>query len=217
MDEKFCLILHRKTISVQNMQNETEHGTKKSILDVARELFDRFGYEKTSMNDIAKRSHKAKGSLYYNFNGKIDIFKSLVEQEYADIKAKLIESCQLNSDPPITKDKVIKYLQMRMELFDKASMIRQTITAQYYEIGHDIITVAEDIRKDFDQWEWHFFHDVCNTGKQYQVLTSEIQPHAFADMLQMLLKAMEILFFAKNEYEKSKSTYESMIQFLISK
>lgn len=199
------------------MQNEIGHGTKKSILDVARELFDRFGYEKTSMNDIAKRSHKAKGSLYYNFNGKMDIFKSLVEQEYADIKAKLIESCQLASDPPITKDKVIKYLQMRMELFDKASMIRQTITAQYYEIGHDIITVAEDIRKDFDQWEWHFFHDVCNTGKQYQVLTSEIQPNAFADMLQMLLKAMEILFFAKDEYEKSKSTYESMIQFLISK
>ena len=96
-------------------------------------------------------------------------------------------------------------------------MIRQTIMAQYYEVGHDIITVAEDIRKDFDQWEWQFFHDICNTGKQYQVLTSEIQPNAFADMLQMLLKALEILFFAKDEYEKSKYTYESMILFLLNK
>ena len=207
--------MHRKTISVQKMQNLTGHGTKKSILDVARELFDKFGYEKTSMNDIAKRSHKAKGSLYYNFKGKMDIFKALVEQEYADIKAKLIETCQLTEEPPINKEKVIKYLQIRMELFDKAPMIRQTILAQYYEVGHDIITVAEDIRKDFDQWEWQFFHDICNTGKHYQVLTSDIHPNAFADMLQMLLKALEILFFAKKEYEKSKSTYESMIYLLI--
>lgn len=197
------------------MQKEIKPNTKKSILDVARDLFDRFGYEKTSMNDIAKRSHKAKGSIYYNFEGKIDIFKALVEQEYADIKAKLIETCQLTEEPPINKEKVIKYLQIRMELFDKAPMIRQTIMAQYYEVGHNIITVAEDIRKDFDQWEWQFFHDICNTGKQYQVLTSDIHPNAFADMLQMLLKALEILFFAKNEYEKSKSTYESMIYLLI--
>ena len=209
--------MHRKTISVQKMQNLTGHGTKKSILDVARELFDKFGYEKTSMNDIAKRSHKAKGSLYYNFKGKMDIFKALVEQEYADIKEKLIESCKFTEDPPITKDKVVKYLQIRMELIDKAPMIRQTIMAQYYETGHEIITVAEDIRKDFDQWEWQLFYDICNTGKKYAVLTSDIQPNAFADMLQMLLKALEILFFAKDEYEKSKSTYESMILFLLNK
>jgi AcrR family transcriptional regulator len=169
------------------------------------------------MNDIAKRSHKAKGSLYYNFKGKMDIFKALVEQEYADIKAKLIESCQFTEEPPITKDKVVKYLQIRMELIGKAPMIRQTIMAQYYETGHEIITVVEDIRKDFDQWEWQLFYDICNTGKKYEVLTSDIQPNAFADMLQMLLKALEILFFAKDEYEKSKSTYESMILFLLNK
>ena len=146
--DDFCLFLHRRTNLVQKMQNKEEHGTKKSILDVARELFDRFGYEKTSMNDIAKRSHKAKGSLYYNFNGKMDIFKALVEQEYADIKAKLIEACQFTEDPPLTKDKVVKYVQIRMEWFDKAPMIRQTIMVQYYETGHEIITAAEDIRKD---------------------------------------------------------------------
>ena len=197
------------------MQKEIKHDTKKSILDVARDLFDRFGYEKTSMNDIAKRSHKAKGSLYYNFDGKMDIFKVLVEQEYANIKSQLIQLCHLTDEVGITKEKVIEYLQLRMKLFDQATMIRQTITAHYYEASQEIITVAEDIRKDFDQWEWQLFYDICNTGKKYEVLTSDIQPNAFADMFQMLLKALEILFFAKNEYEKSKSTYESMITLLI--
>ena len=189
--------------------------TKKSILEVARELFDKFGYEKTSMNDIAKRSHKAKGSIYYNFNGKMDIFKSLVEQEFADIKAKLIESCRLNDETDITNGKVIDYLKLRMELLDKAPMIKQTIMAQYYDASHEILAVAEEIRKDFDQWEWQFFHHICDMGKRCGVLTSDIEPNVFANMFQMLLKALEIQFFAKNEYEKSKSTYESMIGFLL--
>ena len=198
------------------MQKETEIGrTKKSILDVARELFDRFGYDKTSMNDIAKRSHKAKGSLYYNFNGKIDIFKSLVEQEFADIKTNLMETCQLNDETDVTNGKVIDYLKYRMELFDKASMVKQTIMAQYYETSHEMLSAAEEIRKDFDLWEWQLFHHICDIGKKYGVLTSEIEPNVFADMLQMLLKALEIQFFAKNEYEKSKSTYESMVGFLL--
>ena len=34
--DDFCLFLHRKTNLVQKMQNKEEHGTKKSILDVAR-------------------------------------------------------------------------------------------------------------------------------------------------------------------------------------
>ena len=209
--------MHRKTILVQNIQKvETGNNTKRSILEVARDLFNKFGYEKTSMNDIAKRSHKAKGSLYYNFKGKMEIFKELVSQEFNDIKAQLEKACLLNDETEITKKKVIEYLQLRMELFDQAPTIRQTILAQYYETSHEIISVAEEIRKNFDQWEWQLFYDICNTGKKYEVLTSDIRPNAFADMLQMLLKALEILFFAKNEYEKSKSTYESMVRFLLS-
>lgn len=198
------------------MQIESNLGrTKKSILEVARELFDRFGYDKTSMNDIARRSHKAKGSIYYNFNGKIDIFKSLVEQEFEDIRTELTESCQLNNESDITKGKIINFLILRMEQFQKSSMVKQTIMTQYYETSHEILDAAEEIRKNFDQWEWQLFHHICNIGKQYGVLTSDIEPNVFADMLQMLLKALEIQFFAKNEYEKSKATYESMVGFLL--
>lgn len=201
-----------KTIKIM----ETGNNTRRNILEVARDLFDKFGYEKTSMNDIAKRSHKAKGSLYYNFKGKMEIFKELVTQEFEGIKAQLEQTCLLNNESEITKEKVIEYLQLRMELLDKASTIRQTIMVQYYETSHEIINAAEDLRKDFDQWEWQRFYNICNAVKKYEVLNSDIQPKAFADMLQMLLKALEILFFAKNEYSKSKSTYESMVQFLIS-
>ena len=188
--------------------------TRENILEVARKLFDKFGYDKTSMNDIAHHSHKAKGSIYYNFNGKIDIFKELIQQEFESIRTNLTETCdQFNIQNG--RAQIEQYLRRRMELFDQCAMIKQTITAQYYGALHEILTVTEEVRKDFDAWEWNYFNELCNKGKEYAVLNSNISPKAFADMLQMLLKALEIQFFAQDRYKDSKTTYESMIDFLL--
>ena len=54
--------------------------TRESILNVADKLFSRFGFYKTSMDEIAKIARKAKGSLYYHFASKEEIFNFLIEE-----------------------------------------------------------------------------------------------------------------------------------------
>jgi len=49
--------------------------TKETIVSVANRLFSRFGFHKTSMDEIAKVARKAKGSLYYHFASKEDLFR----------------------------------------------------------------------------------------------------------------------------------------------
>jgi len=44
--------------------------TKEVIVNVASRLFGRYGFYKTSMDEIAKMARKAKGSLYYHFESK---------------------------------------------------------------------------------------------------------------------------------------------------
>ena len=192
-----------------------EGKTKKSILNVAKRLFERFGYDKTSMNDIARHSHKAKGSLYYNFSGKANIFKALISEEFETIKKGLAESSNIPQAPSKDNSQIAAYLRQRMELFNNAPMIKLSLEDHFHEMKNEILTIADEVRQTFDQWEWQFFYDACILGKKYHVLTPDIQPNAFADMLQMLLKSLEIQFFAKNKYEESKSTYESMITFLL--
>ena len=51
------------------------------IVDVARKIFTRYGFRKTTMEEIAAASHKGKSSIYYYFPGKEDIFKAVVEKE----------------------------------------------------------------------------------------------------------------------------------------
>jgi len=48
---------------------------KQKITEAAKELFFRFGFSKTSMDDIAVQSGMAKPTLYYYYDNKEAIFK----------------------------------------------------------------------------------------------------------------------------------------------
>ena len=49
--------------------------TKDTIIQVASKLFSRYGFYKTSMDEVAKVARKAKGSLYYHFVNKEGLLK----------------------------------------------------------------------------------------------------------------------------------------------
>lgn len=47
------------------------------------------------------------------------------------------------------------------------------------------------------------------------MFNTAICPEAFADMLQMVLKSLELHFFAKNDYVNARQTYENLIIIII--
>lgn len=53
-----------------------------AIKEAAKELFNRYGYSKTSLEDIARAAHIGKGTIYYYFKNKEDIFLDSV-QDYS--------------------------------------------------------------------------------------------------------------------------------------
>lgn len=60
------------------MSNQTDK--KQQIVKGAEALFDKFGYIKTSLEDIAKEARLGKGTIYYYFESKEDIFLEVVKQ-----------------------------------------------------------------------------------------------------------------------------------------
>jgi AcrR family transcriptional regulator len=51
------------------------------ILDAARSLYNRFGYRKTTVDEIAHAAGVTKPTIYAYFNGKEDVLLSLIERE----------------------------------------------------------------------------------------------------------------------------------------
>jgi AcrR family transcriptional regulator len=64
-----------------------EPGTRSRIQEVALELFTEYGYEATSLREIAERLGVTKAALYYHFKTKDDILWSLVEDAGVRVEA----------------------------------------------------------------------------------------------------------------------------------
>ncbi|MBK5202297.1 MAG: TetR/AcrR family transcriptional regulator [Prolixibacteraceae bacterium] len=75
---------------------------KEQILKVAHEIFTRYGYKKTTLDDISKAVRKGKSSLYYYFDSKEDLFYDVVLKE-ADVLKRELESVVLRNIDPVEK------------------------------------------------------------------------------------------------------------------
>lgn len=58
---------------------ENSNGKRDKIISVATDLFSRYPYHKVAMDTIAKKAKVAKGTLYYHFNSKEELYASLLQ------------------------------------------------------------------------------------------------------------------------------------------
>lgn len=67
------------------------------ILDAAESLFVRFGYDKTTVNEIAREAGISKGAVYLHFDGKDALFEALLLREMKNFAETWYEGVQ--NDP----------------------------------------------------------------------------------------------------------------------
>ena len=182
--------------------------TKDSILRVANQLFSRFGFQKTSMDEIAKVARKAKGSLYYHFTSKEDLFREVVSIEMTRLKNQL---STIVSNPDLkASDKIKKYLITRMEILNSAANYHETLKADFFEHFHFI----DDLRTDLDTWEKENLKKIILQGVHTGEFTLVAEINILLDMFLMILKGLEIPFFLQNKYEEYSPYFDRLINIL---
>jgi len=70
---------------------------KREIIDTARELFTKNGFDKTQMTDITKKMNVAAGTVYHYFKSKTDILYAVIDelaQEKMEKKHQLLETAK---------------------------------------------------------------------------------------------------------------------------
>jgi AcrR family transcriptional regulator len=182
--------------------------TKDSILNVANKLFSRFGFHKTSMDEIAKIARKAKGSLYYHFASKEELFKEVVSIEMADLKNRL-NIIVSNPDLSAT-EKIKKYLVVRMEVLNGAANYHETLKADFFE--HFVF--IDDLRTELDAWEKERLKEIFSQGVKSGEFAQIGDMDVLLDVFIMVLKGLEIPFYLQNKYEKYAPYSESLMGIL---
>ncbi len=75
--------------------------TRRKILQVARRIFARSGFEGASVDAIVRASGLSKGALYWHFPGKLDLYREIMQEEMRVIMEhfRIPEAMKGNIDP----------------------------------------------------------------------------------------------------------------------
>ncbi|MCF6185735.1 MAG: TetR/AcrR family transcriptional regulator [Bacteroidales bacterium] len=190
------------------MVNGKIEKTREKILQVADKLFGHYGFYKTSMDEIAKIARKAKGSLYYHFASKEELFKEVVAKEIQNLKHELNEIVNSNLN---AKDKIKAYLIKRMQIVENASNYHETLKADFYE-HFDFI---DGLRNDLDNWEKNKTRQIINEGIENGEFVEMQNTKVILDVFIMVLKGLEIPFFIQGKYKELEPYFDDMLGILI--
>ena len=100
------------------------------IVDVAQRLFAKYGFKKTTIDEIAHSAHIAKGSIYYYFDSKEDIFRAVLDKENRLWSQKVREVINRASTP---QEKLRAYLVTRTKYLSKLTNFYSALREEYLE------------------------------------------------------------------------------------
>ncbi len=184
--------------------------TKNKIITVASRLFGRYGFYKTSMDEIAKIARKAKGSLYYHFAGKEELFTEVVAKEINNLKTQL--SVIVNDNTLKADEKIKRYLIKRMEVLDSAANYHETLKADFFE-HFDFI---DSLRNDLDNWEKEQLKSIILQGIDEDIFRIQNgNMEVLLDVFIMVLKGLEIPFFLQGKYDDLSPHFDDLLRILI--
>ncbi|MDP4091981.1 MAG: TetR/AcrR family transcriptional regulator [Bacillota bacterium] len=95
---------------------------KKDILKAASSCFARYGYEKTTLDDIGKLVGLNKASLYYYYKNKESIFSEVIYTEADEFVKSVFNSIE---NVPGFKGKILTYLDERHKFIRNAMNLNQ--------------------------------------------------------------------------------------------
>lgn len=152
--------------------------TKQMLLEKARQLFAKSGFENTTMNDIAEASQRGRRTLYTYFSNKKEIYNAVIESELQNLYVQLQEA--VNKEYTAT-DKLMLFFVTRLEIIKEVVTRNGTLRGDFFR---DIFRV-ENVRKTFDKQEIHFLKMILDEG----VASNEFQ-------IKDSIKTARILHFA---------------------
>ncbi len=178
------------------------------IVGVARKIFTRYGFRKTTMDEIASATRKGKSSIYYYFESKEEIFRAVVEREAEELKEQL-ESTINQDDSPV--DKLRNYIFFRLHHLRTVENFYAAMNDEY--LSHmDFIL---EIRRKFDLEERQVVQGILEEGMRdgtFTLVSSEIGAIAISTMM----KGLELPLLLSEEHKTDRGKmFDDLIRVLL--
>lgn len=189
------------------LEGEKYDKVKTHILEVSRRIFSKFGFRKTTMDDIAQAAQKGKSTLYYYFRNKEAVFQGVVEKEARILKSKLLYVVSEELDG---KSKLKKYIQTRIYALRELANFYDALQNEY--LNH--LAFIEHIREKYDREEITLIKMMLIEGidrNEFEIPDVE----AAAEAILVALKGLEMpLFMGKTTIVEQENRLDNVLRVL---
>ena len=171
----------------RSARDQTEERSKREeradrILDAAGELMLRWGYNKTTIDDIARSAGVAKGTIYLHWKTREDLFTALMEREYIrlaeDIQQRIASDPEGGTLHGITKHSMLATMKnplMKAVLLRDTDLLgewmrKETASESYSQQVAQSLALVEHIRStgvvrdDIDVRKYVYMLDAITMG-----------------------------------------------------
>jgi len=183
-----------------------EKDVREIIVEVAQRIFARFGFRKTTMDEIAKAAHKAKSSIYHYFKSKEEIFQAIVEKESQLLKAEIIKAMSREDTP---QKKLHAYVITRMYALRHLANFYSALKDEYFEHYGFI----EKLRIKHDKEELKMIKEILKEGIEQGIFSiKDLGITAFAIIT--ALKGLEYSWAIESNISKIEKNIDNLLEIL---
>jgi AcrR family transcriptional regulator len=189
------------------MANKEE--IRDELVQTARSVFARYGFRKTTMEDIAQAAGKGKSTLYYYFNNKEEIFRAVVEYEGNLLKNELLDV--INDSDRDARQMLYDYVIIRWKGFGKLVNLYETMKKDFL----NNYAFIQKYRRVYDDFEVKSMDAILRKGiadGQFTIAADDREAVAFTIVLAM--KSLEIPVFAENKFDNLESRLNALLNVL---
>jgi len=195
------------TIKQQKSEIMSEVDVKGLIVNAATIYFAKYGFHKTTMDEIAKHLHKAKGVLYYYFKSKEELFNEVLKQELDKVQKELKKIVDSDKDSlTVTKE----FMLTRLKLLNSSVIYHETLKADFFEKYHFV----KDVRDSFTDFERTQISQILQKGKKEGYINLNNIESA-VNVILMILSGIEIPLFLQNNFAEYESTIDEFASMII--
>ncbi len=136
---------------------QKESAIRDEILQAAGRMFQRWGFAKATMEDIAREAGKGKSTLYYYFRRKEEIVDAIVIEEISQLLARAKESVAGFAS---AKEKLARYVAASLSEMDSAVTIYRVVLREVRENPRFL----RNIIREFEVEEAAFIREILALG-----------------------------------------------------
>lgn len=171
----FCIFVPTMSATISKTTNK--------LIEAARVLFTRNGYDRTTMTDIAREAKKGRRTLYVHFPNKESLLRRVIEMELNKILDVLraIADKEIPADIKIMEFVISRLNNVRHTIFRNGSL-RADFTRFYLTI--------DSIRRKYDRFEIGLIRGILLEGREQGIFRFD-NAEVMAEIIHFSIKGLE--------------------------